>query len=264
MGTCHFKYYTFSSEICNMWLGFPRRFSWKQITLTFLPRMARLLWTSCAMRKREGSYGQLAEENQKCEHSPATVKQTKTNKQKNRKTRYKKISLAQHFGTYSPTCCAQSLRETVLRTVSVARVWSAPRKRPWERRGTNAAPQDSAYGRVGTCRRGRPPASRSNRTCTIPPLEPSRGAAHLPFWAHVPAAPGPKPCRRAAPAAARPSVSALPKSPQRSGPRSPQGWGDPALGPWKCLGSAEGRPGQPRDARDASSCLVPGGRGTTD
>lgn len=90
------------------------------------------------------------------------------------------------------------------------------------------------------------------------PREPSSGAAHLPFWAHVPAAPGPKPCRRVVPAAARPSVSALPKSPRRSGPRSPQGWGGPALGPRKRLGSAEGRPGQPRVARDASSCLDPG------
>lgn len=59
--------------------------------LTFFPRMPRLLWTSCAMRKREGSCGQLAEENQKCKHSPATVKQTKTKKQiKNRKTPLKK------------------------------------------------------------------------------------------------------------------------------------------------------------------------------
>lgn len=63
MGTCPFKDYTFSFEVCNTWLGFLGGgvFSHTGARLTFFSSMPGLLRTPCAMRKREGNYGHLAE-----------------------------------------------------------------------------------------------------------------------------------------------------------------------------------------------------------
>lgn len=53
--------------------------------LTFFSRMPGLLGTSCAMRKREASWGQLAEQNQQGKHSLVTVKPPKTKQNSNKK-----------------------------------------------------------------------------------------------------------------------------------------------------------------------------------
>lgn len=69
-----------------------------EATLTFFPRMPGLLATSRAMRKGEGSCEKLAEESQKCKHSPETVKQTKTKQpNKKQKTTSKLPPGSQHF-----------------------------------------------------------------------------------------------------------------------------------------------------------------------
>lgn len=66
------------------------------------------------------------------------------------------------------------------------------------------------------------------------------------------------------PAVARPSVSALLKSPRRSGPRSPQGWGGPALGPRKRLGPRRDALVSRGSRAMRAPASIPGGRGTTD
>lgn len=61
MGACSFKDCTFWFELCNPSQVSRRVFLEPEARLTFFSRMPRLLWTSCAMREREGKYAQLAE-----------------------------------------------------------------------------------------------------------------------------------------------------------------------------------------------------------
>lgn len=188
-----------------------------EATLTFFPRMPGLLATSRAMRKGEGSCEKLAEESQKCKHSPETVKQTKTKQpNKKQKTTSKLSPGSQHFEfllelSYQPAVF-KATRQLSCAPGSDPHPESGP-KSAWGQRprpGTLPTAEQAPVAtgdslpRVGI---GVDPQRYPPLPVTHSPPGPRGGAAHLQLPAHVPAAP-------VVPAAARP------KPRRRSGPRS--------------------------------------------
>lgn len=260
MRVCSLKYYTFSFDIYTMRLVFPGWLSWKLKPL--LPSSpacldsSRLLvqWgkAKVAVRswlKRARSVNIVRKRSNKLKQN---------NQTKNRKPRQNSplalSTLSFYWNWVTNQLCSKPPGNWAARAVSVVRVRSAPRKRPQERLGTKAAPRDAADGWAGTCRHRRLSVSRWDwsRSAEVSPAPSNPFPARAKRRGRAPAAAG---------ACSRSSRGACGRQTQTSATlwaSLSQGWGGPTLRTTRRPGSAEGRPGPPRDTRDASSCLDPG------